>query len=325
MARKPRNTYDQLFATLLRYYPDAGPRTYGPEIDEMTKTQAAEVVAEFPWVNWSLCVDYDDGDTTAETVEMFYRPDFPNSHYKKAAEFPHTSVFAWLQFLLVVGVVFVAIEFPAASTALIIGAGILGSVALWAWFGRRGRVARYRRQAVDRLRSWLGTLDVPREKVPMEWARLRGDSSVHPLLVQWFELRSELDEVEAHIKAGVRLRKHLPPLDSRRAPMQVEIEAQRERARGIVEQRTDLVSRIQAHVDAILQERREAKQRLAEAVSREAQSRREQAEYARRWQKAGESEAETVQRHEAIDRWFDQGASRPSWNAESGEAQSRRE
>lgn len=316
MARKPRNTYDQLFATLLRYHPNVRPRTFGPEIDEMTKTQAAEVVAEFPWVNWSLCVDYDDSGTTAEQVVMFYRPDFPNSHHKKAAEYPATSVVAWLQFLLYVGVVVVATELPAASTALIVGAGILGSVALWAWFGSRRRLARYRRQAVDHLRSWLGTLDVPREKVSMEWARLRDDSSVHPLLVQWFELRFELDEVEAHIKEGVRLRKHLSPIDSRRAPMQVEIEAQRERARGIVEQRTDLASRIQVHVDAILQERREAEQRLAEVASGEAQERREQAEYARRWQKVGESEAKTVQRHEAIDRWFDQGASRPRWNAE---------
>lgn len=278
----------------------------------MTLDQMNQVVQRISWVRWTLRAE----NKTALNARVRLEVDFDEpahielerssvgrrsrlayiacsigalSSFFLAAFTPLLS----LALLAVLAVVVVAFVVVARHSVVLSGSGITP-------FGK----------AMYALRGWMvfSAEELELETVPAVWYQVRDDPEICHQIAEWFLARVEIDELTEHIDEGVTLRKHLSPVDPRRATMQTEIGARRAKRDSLQALRDELADRITAEANAILSERdrhqREQEQRHREAEAED----RKREKFRKTWNAVTEAEQERVKRHEAIDRWFDKDA-----------------
>lgn len=161
---------------------------------------------------------------------------------------------------------------------------------------------------LDVLLRWLDDDERIEAAVPRSWETAADDSEARALIIQWLRTAAEVEALEDHVAEGVRLRKHLSPVDPRRKTMQAEIETRRAKRDALNDLQAELASRITSAADAFIEERERVRQEKSAAAERKAAEQAEQQKFQQRWERINEQEGAHVKRHEDIDEWFDKGS-----------------
>lgn len=301
-------------------------RDYSPSTP-ISRGQVDALIHDVSWINWSVATKRDDDQQG--TAQAVLRPAVDEGFKPLRAEpgavyasFVHLPVVAFAFVLVgllklgVVGVFIAVLLFGAALGGIFqlagttpglvgIAAAVGAAATLYALDARRNRYIR----TVHAIDTWLSTAGELTERIPREWSQALQEAEVRDLVIEWMRTRPEIDALEAHITRGVKLRKHLSPVDPRRRTMQAEIEAQLSKRDALIELRKDRANVITGTARAHLAKQEQARDAELKRAREARAAQLEREEYQRRWNEIDAKEQARVRTHEQIDGWFDDGSS----------------